>query len=160
MITLVQSIDIPACYDKLVDFILNFETEFVKWSPDHFECSMPDGIKEGARLHFREIVMGVDYNIDGHITQCEMKDDHFKFTFVNDSKTAVIIFEGKRTESGCTFKHTESFGMQTPLIGPIVNFLFFNVIYRKKANWKLIEDDMILDNQYLYDILVNNKYPE
>lgn len=31
--------------------------------------------------------------------------------------------------------------------------------YRKKANWQLIRDDMILDNQYLTDILEKGRYP-
>ena len=42
----------------------------------------------------------------------------------------------------------------------IMNFLIFKVFFRKKANWQLIRDDMILDNRYLYDILTEGKYPE
>ena len=42
--------------------------------------------------------------------------------------------------------------MTTPVIGAIMNFLIFKVFFRKKANWQLIRDDMILDNRYLYDI--------
>ena len=34
------------------------------------------------------------------------------------------------------------------------------MFYRKKANWQLIRDDMILDNKYLSDILTEGKYPE
>lgn len=49
--------------------------------------------------------------------------------------------------------------MQTPVIGPVVNFLIFKILYRKKANWQLIRDDMILDNQYLTDILEKGRYP-
>lgn len=68
-------------------------------------------------------------------------------------------FEGERIEMGCSFPHTESFGSCMPVIDPILNFLIFKVIYRKKANWNVIRDDMILDNQYLTDILVNGRYP-
>ncbi len=50
--------------------------------------------------------------------------------------------------------------MTTPVIGAIMNFLIFKVFFRKKANWQLIRDDMILDNKLLTDILVNGKYPE
>ena len=67
---------------------------------------------------------------------------------------------GKRTKTGCHFSHTEAFGMTTPVIGAIMNFLIFKVFFRKKANWQLIRDDMILDNRYLYDILTEGKYPE
>lgn len=41
-----------------------------------------------------------------------------------------------------------------------MNFLIFKVFFKKKANWQLIRDDMILDNRYLRDILTEGKYPE
>lgn len=50
--------------------------------------------------------------------------------------------------------------MTTPVIGPIMNFLIFKVFFRKKADWDLIRDDMILDNRYLCEILVHGKYPD
>ena len=50
--------------------------------------------------------------------------------------------------------------MTKPVIGPILNFLIFKVFFRKKANWQLIRDDMILDNRYLKEILTEGKYPE
>ncbi|WP_283171522.1 hypothetical protein [Curtanaerobium respiraculi] len=46
------------------------------------------------------------------------------------------------------------------MVGPIVNFLIFKVFYRKKADWGLIRDDMVLDNGYLRNILTQGKYPE
>ena len=49
--------------------------------------------------------------------------------------------------------------MQTPVIGPVMNFLIFKVLYKKKANWQLIRDDMLLDNLYLAEILEKDKYP-
>ena len=93
-------------------------------------------------------------------TECEQDENHFRIVFRSDKKTAFITFEGKRTETGCHFSHTEAFGMTTPVIGAIMNFLIFKVFFRKKANWQLIRDDMILDNRYLYDILTEGKYPE
>ena len=48
----------------------------------------------------------------------------------------------------------------TPVIGPIMNFLVFKVFYRKKGDWNLIRDDMILDNRYLIEILTEGRYPE
>lgn len=50
--------------------------------------------------------------------------------------------------------------MTAPVIGPIMNFLIFKVFFKKKADWNLIRDDMILDNRYLSDILTEGKYPE
>ena len=93
-------------------------------------------------------------------TECEQDENHFRIVFRSDKKTAFIIFEGKRTETGCHFSHTEAFGMTTPVIGASMNLLIFKVFSRKKANWQRIRDDMILDNRYLYDILTEEKYPE
>ncbi len=104
--------------------------------------------------------MGLDYDVTGTITESEQDENHFRIVFQNEKKTAFITFEGKRTETGCHFSHTEAFGMTTPVIGAIMNFLIFKVFFRKKANWQLIRDDMILDNRLLTDILVNGKYPE
>ena len=86
--------------------------------------------------------------------------DHFRIVFQSDKKTAFITFDGQRTETGCRFSHTEAFGMTTPVIGPIMNFLIFKVFFRKMANWQLIRDDMILDNRYLTEILTEEKYPD
>ena len=50
--------------------------------------------------------------------------------------------------------------MTTPVIRPIMNFLIFKVFFKKKANWQLIRDDMILDNRFLTEILTEGKYPD
>ena len=50
--------------------------------------------------------------------------------------------------------------MTVPVIGAIVNFLVFKVFFRKKADWRLIRDDMVLDNRYLKEILEEGRYPE
>ena len=58
MVTLTESVNIPAPYEKLESWILNFREEFVKWSPYHIECDMYDGgYQVGNRIRFREIVM-------------------------------------------------------------------------------------------------------
>ena len=161
MVVLTEQIEIPASYEKLEAWTANFEEEFVKWSPYHIECNLYNGnYHAGSKVRFREIVMGLDYDVTGTITECEQDENHFRIVFQSDKKTAFITFEGKRTETGCHFSHTEAFGMTTPVIGAIMNFLIFKVFFRKKANWQLIRDDMILDNRYLYDILTEGKYPE
>lgn len=161
MVTLHESIEIPAPFERLVAWTENFEEEFVKWSPYHLECELlSGGIAKGDRVRFYEIVMGLDYDVTGTITRSEKSPDHFLFSFLSDKKNAVITFEGRRTEKGCVFSHTEAFGLTTPVIGPILNFIVFKILYRKKANWQLIRDDMILDNKLLYEILTEGKYPE
>ncbi len=161
MVTLTEKVDIPAPYERREAWTSNRREEFGKWSPYHIECDMYDGgYRKGDRIRFREIVMGLDYNVTGTVTECEQDSDHFRIAFRSDKKTAFIIFEGERTREGCRFTHTESFGMTTPVIGPILNFLIFKVFFRKKADWGLIRDDMILDNRYLKDILTEGRYPE
>ncbi len=161
MVTLTETVDIPAPYEKLYAWVDHFEEEFVRWSPYHIECEFYDGgFLRGDRIRFREIVMGLDYNVSGTVIESERDRDHFRVVFRSDRKTAFIIFEGNRTDEGCRFSHTEQFGLTTPVIGPIMNFLIFKVFFRKKADWQLIRDDMILDNRYLKEILTEGKYPE
>ena len=161
MITLNEQIDIKAPYERMEAWANNFEEEFVKWSPYHTECELYDGgYQKGMKVRFREIVGGLDYNVTGHITECEQDSNHFRIVFQSTKKTAFITFEGKRTESGCHFSHTEAFGLTMPVIGPILEFLTFKVFYRKWCNWELIREDMILDNKYLNDILTKGKYPK
>ncbi len=161
MVTLTEHVDIPAPYEKLEAWVGNFEEEFVKWSPYHIECNMYDkGYQTGDKIRFREIVMNLDYDVTGTITECEQDRDHFHIVFQSDKKTAFITFEGRRTDTGCRFSHSEAFGMTTPVIGSVMNFLIFKVFFRKMANWQLIRDDMILDNRYLTDILTEGKYPD
>ena len=161
MVVLNEQIDICAPYEKLAFWVSNFEEEFVKWSPYHIECELFNGGHNvGDRIRFREIVMNLDYNVTGTIIESEEDENHFRFVFQSDKKTAFITFEGKRTEEGCHFSHTEAFGMTTPIIGHIMNFLIFKVFFRKKADWKIIRNDMILDNQYLDKILTDGKYPD
>ncbi len=161
MVTLKESVNILVPYERLQAWADNFQEEFVRWSPYHIECEMYDGgYDKGMRVRFREIVSGLDYNVTGTITESKKDNDHFRIVFQSDKKTSFITFEGKRTESGCRFMHIEAFGLSTPIIGPILEFLTFKVFYRKWCNWKLIREDMILDNRYLKEILTEGRYPE
>ncbi len=160
MITLHEGIDIPAPFEKLVTWSENFEEEFVKWSPYHLECSLYDkSLAVGSKVRFYEIVAGLDYDVTGTIIESEADLDHFRYVFLSNFKGALITFAGRRTPDGCRFSHTEEFGMRTPVIGPLLNFLIFKVIARKKADWNLVRSDMILDNELLRDILVEGRYP-
>ena len=161
MVTLMESVDIPAPYEKLQAWADNFQEEFVKWSPYHIECEMYDGgYDKGMRVRFREIVDGLDYDVAGIITESERDSGHFRIVFQGKRKTSFITFEGQRTESGCRFIHTEAFGLSAPIIGPILEFLTFRVFYRKWCNWERIRADMVLNNRYLKEILVEGKYPD
>jgi hypothetical protein len=105
--------------------------------------------------------MGLDYDVTGTLIQSVRENNHFLMEFQSDKKTAFIMFEGRRTDTGCRFSHTEAFGMTTPVVGTIMNFLIFKVLYRKKADFNLIRDDMRLDNLYLKNILTKKgEYPD
>ena len=72
MVVLTKQIEIPASYEKLKAWTANFEEEFVKWSPYHIECNLFNGnYHAGSKIRFREIVMGLDYDVTGTITECE-----------------------------------------------------------------------------------------
>ena len=138
MVVLTEQIEIPAFYEKMEAWAANFEEEFVKWSPYHIECNLYNGnYHAGSKVRFREIVMGLDYDVTGTITECEQDKNHFSIVFQSDKKTAFITFEGKRTETGCHFSHTEAFGITTPVIGAIMNFLIFKVFFRKRQTGSL-----------------------
>lgn len=161
MITLNEQINISAPYERLESWLNHFEAEFVKWSPFHLECQLLDhSIEAGSKVRFYEIVMGLDYDVTGTLVQSIREKNHFRIIFQSDKKTAFITFEGKRTEDGCHFSHTEAFGMTIPVIGSVMNFLIFMVLYKKQANFSLIQDDMKLDNLYLRNILVEGRYPD
>ena len=70
MVVLTEQIEIPASYEKMEAWTANFEEEFVKWSPYHIECNLYNGnYNAGSKIRFREIVMGLDYDVTGTITE-------------------------------------------------------------------------------------------
>ena len=76
MVILTEQIEIPAPYEKLEAWVANFEEEFVKWSPYHIECNLYNGnYRTGSKVRFREIVMGLDYDVTGTITECEQDEN-------------------------------------------------------------------------------------
>ena len=74
MVVLTEQIEIPASYEKLEAWTANFEEEFVKWSPYHIECNLYNGnYHAGSKVRFREIVMGLDYDVTGTIDRSVVK---------------------------------------------------------------------------------------
>ena len=87
MVVLTEQIEIPASYEKLKAWTAIFEEEFVKWSPYHIECNLYNGnYHAGSKVRFREIVMGLDYDVTGTITECEQDENHFRIVFRSDKK--------------------------------------------------------------------------
>lgn len=161
MITLEDSIDISVPLDELYDWLLSLDENFVKWSPYHeYFQKLTGGFNVGDKLQFRETVMGVPYDITGIIRQHEKSADGFRIMFETMSGIGHISFIGEKTASGCRFTHIEEFGKADTFFGKIFNWLLFDVIAKKRANWQLIKDDMAEDNMYLKQILETGVYPE
>lgn len=62
--------------------------EFVKWSPYYIECNFYNGnYHTGSKVRFCEIVIGLDYDVTGTITECGQDENHFRIVFQSDKKT-------------------------------------------------------------------------
>ena len=56
MVTLTETTEIAAPFEKLEWWVDHFEEEFVKWSPLHLECELlSGGIQAGDKVRFHEI---------------------------------------------------------------------------------------------------------
>lgn len=75
------------------------------------------------------------------------------------SGLAHIYFIGEELDDGCRFIHIEEFGKPETLFGRIFNWILFEVLAKKKANWQLIKKDMAEDNLNLRQILETGVYP-
>lgn len=161
MITLKDSVDIAVPLDQLYQWLQSLDTNFVKWSPYHeYFQKTTGGFNVGDEIQFKELVMGVPYDIKGIIQKHDREKDRFKIMFESMSGWAHIYFIGEATERGCRFIHIEEFGKPDTLWGRFINWLLFKVLFKKRANWQLIKDDMAEDNMYLKQILETGVYPE
>ena len=96
MVVLTEQIEIPASYEKMEAWTANFEEEFVKWSPYHIECNLYNGnYNAGSKIRFREIVMGLDYDVTGTIAECEQDENHFRIVFRTTRKRRSSPLKGK-----------------------------------------------------------------
>lgn len=154
MITLKDSIEIKATPDKLYNWFMDLDKHFTKWHPNHTKFEkVTGGTDVGDIIYFEESVGGILYKIKGVITRKEQSENNFRLDFKTMSGLGQISFTANATEGGCIFTHIERFGLETPIIGGIVNFLIFNVLARKKANRDIILQDMKEDNENLKKII-------
>ena len=161
MIRLEDSINISVPLEELYRWLLDLEKNFVRWSPYHdYFRKLTGGFELGDQIQFKELVMGVPYDIKGTIQEHRKTDEEFYMMFETFSGMGHLSFSGRATETGCTFTHIEEFGKPDTFFGRIFNWLMFEVIAKKKANWQLIRDDMAEDNMYLKQILETGVYPE
>ncbi|MCE5345730.1 MAG: SRPBCC family protein [Bacteroidales bacterium] len=154
MVELKDSIEIRTSVNLLYEWLLDLDKHFVEWHPNHkvFEF-VSKGKEIGDKIYFEEEVNGVLYAIKGEIIDLAKTKDSFNVAFKTSAGLGHIYFMGKETYSGCVFTHVEQFGLSTPIIGNVINFLLFKVLARKKANWNLILTDMREDNKRLKELL-------
>lgn len=161
MIILKDSVDISVPLDDVYHWLKALDENFVRWSPYHeYFRKLTGDLSVGDKIQFKELVMGVPYDIKGIIQENQKTDAGFRIMFETMSGLAHICFIGKRTKTGCRFTHIEEFGKPDTFFGKIFNWLLFSVIAKKRANWQLIMNDMKEDNMYLKQILETGVYPE
>lgn len=154
MVVLKDSVTIDTSMDTLYQWFLNLDKNFVNWHPNHKTFELRSGGTEiGDKIYFEELVDGTLYKIEGKIITKNKLADNFTLAFKTSAGLGHIYFMGKYSGNTCVFTHIEEFGMRTPIIGSIVNFLLFRILARKKANWDLIHKDMVEDNKNLKEIL-------
>ena len=160
-IRLEDSIKIDTPLTELYDWMLALDKNFVKWHPAHeyFEKTT-GGFEPGDQIRFKELVMGVPYDIEGTIIEHRHDDNEFFMIFETFSGMGQITFTGRSTPNGCTFTHIEEFGKPAGFWNGIYNWFVFEVAGKEKANWELILNDMKEDNINLKQILETGTYPE
>jgi hypothetical protein len=158
MITLVDSVKINVSLNTLYKWLYALDENFVKWSPYHLSFEkVTGGWAVGEKIRFKEVVMGVTYDIKGVIFEHTKTDNDFSIGFESMSGFGRIYFKGGVTDNGCRFTHIEKFGKPETTWGRFLNWLLFEVLFKKKANWQLIKEDMVEDNIYLKNILETGK---
>ncbi len=161
MVTLIESIEINAPLDALYEWLIRLDENFVRWSPSHRRFSKTTGgFFVGDKIRFSERVDGVSYRIGGVIRGHERNETGFRLVFETMSGLSHIYFIGGETENGCSFTHIEEFGKPNTRQGRLINHLLFDILARRRANWRLIQNDMAQDNLYLKQILETGTYPD
>ena len=161
MIILKDSIEISVPLNELYNWLQGLDENFVKWSPYHeYFHKITGSFNVGDEIQFKELVMGVPYDIKGVIQKHDRQENLFEIMFESMSGWAHIHFIGEVSKAGCRFTHIEEFGKPDTPWGRFLNWLLFKVLFKKRANWQLIKNDMAEDNMYLKQILETGVYPE
>jgi len=154
MITLRESIDIAVPPGVVYAWLKRLDENFTKWNPKHEEFEkISGGLAIGDTVRFCETVQGMTYNVRGTIVKDDADSSGFQIMFETSAGLGHIWFIGERIVSGCRFTHVEEFGKPDTVFGRIFNWLLFEVIAKKRANWQLIREDMAEDNLCLKAIL-------
>lgn len=112
MITLKDSIEIKTTPEKIFDFFVHFEENYLAWHPDHVKCRWleEEPFEEGSILYYEEYIHGKLHKIKSKITKIEEnKRIEFKNLFPMSilSPKGSFIIEPKG--DSCIFTATLSF---------------------------------------------------
>lgn len=150
MVILEDSVAIGVPLDVLHEWISRLDEHFAKWHPNHTDFRLlSGGTTVCDTVCFEELVGSIPYRITGTIVKNEKTDADSHFTLETKYGLSRISFIGKKDGDGCVFTHTERFGLPDILWGRFVNFMLFRVLFRRRANWNLILEDMKQDNRNL-----------
>ena len=95
MVTLTETTEIAAPFEKLEWWADHFAEEFVRWSPYHLECELlSGGIQIGDKVRFYEIVMGMDYDVKNGI-KCSMNEEAYRKFLISVTKLNRSIITDK-----------------------------------------------------------------
>ena len=153
MITLKDSVKINTAADQVYVWFSHLDENFVAWHPNHKKfVRVSGGLDEGDSVYFEECVEGKWYKVKVRIGKLEKSERGWRIEFVTSSKLAKIVFEAEDVKKGCVFSHTESFGVEKPVIGRLLDFLMSKVFY-SLFRFDLIRKDMEEDGVNLKRIL-------
>jgi hypothetical protein len=149
VITLRDSIEIKATPEALFDWFKDLDKHFEEWHPNHKKfVKVTGGTDEGDIFYFEELVEGRWYKVKAKIDKLEKSAQGWRIELVTSSRLARIIFVAEAREGGCIFTHIESFGLKTPVIGRLMDFLMLKV-FSSLFRFDLIQKDMEEDGQNL-----------
>jgi hypothetical protein len=153
VITLKDSVEIKTTPEKLYDWFKNLDKHFEEWHPNHKKfVKVTGGTDEGDIIYFEELVEGKWYRVKVKIGKLEKNDQGWQIEFLTSSRLARILFIAEVKGDGCIFTHIESFGLKTPVIGCLMDFLMSKVFY-SLFRFDLIRKDMEEDGLNLKRIL-------
>ncbi len=154
MINLKDSIEIKTTPEKIFDWFRNLDKHFTEWHPNHKKfVKVTGGMDEGDVIYFEEFVGGVWYKVKCKITKIEKSENGWRVDV--KSLLAQISFIVEEKGDGCIFTHIETFGVKTPIIGNVVDFLMLKV-FHFRIRFDLIQKDMEEDGKKLKEILERN----
>ncbi len=158
MVYLEDSIDIEVPFEKLKNWVYNIEREFSHWCPTDGTFELISGeLDVGSKLRFVETVDGVTYHVTGTIINKIDTVDYFRFEFLSSTKLVKITFIGEALEGKSRFTHIEEFGIQGRAFSKIINYFIYILLFKKIANFKAIQKNMIEHNVDLKYILEGRK---